>query len=165
MATLQEKKLSYKERKRLPSSKFVFPKSRKYPIHDRAHARNALARVSQFGSESEKSKVRSAVRKKYPGIEVEGKAKVVKLPQKKEKKLAASRYSVFDAIIAENTSRFDSIVSGGASIFDAVIEQSQTSIFDDIVESSDINESSEDKAVKAMLLSEQLVKIRDSLSE
>lgn len=61
-------KLSYEERKELPKKDFVFKKSRSYPIEDKAHARNALARVSQFGSSEEKAKVRSAVERKYPSI-------------------------------------------------------------------------------------------------
>ena len=61
-------KLTYQERKHLPKADFVFKAERKYPIEDKAHARNALARVSQFGSSSEKSKVRSAVHRKYPDI-------------------------------------------------------------------------------------------------
>lgn len=39
-----------------------------YPIPDKAHARNALARVSQHGSPAEKAKVRAAVHKKFPDI-------------------------------------------------------------------------------------------------
>ena len=66
---LEEKKLSYKARKALSSGSFVFPKERRYPIEDKAHARNALARVSQHGSSSsEKAKVRAAVHSKYPDI-------------------------------------------------------------------------------------------------
>ena len=62
-------KLSYKQRKGLPKSSFIFKKERKYPLEDKAHARNALARVAQFGSPAEKAKVRSAVKSKYPTIE------------------------------------------------------------------------------------------------
>jgi hypothetical protein len=66
-------KLTYGQRKALPASAFaVDGKKRKYPIPDKAHARNALARVSQHGSSAEKSKVRAAVKKKYPGIEQGG---------------------------------------------------------------------------------------------
>jgi len=65
-----EKKLSYKQRKGLPSTAFVFPKQRKYPIHDKAHARNALARVSAFGTPAEKAKVRAAVCRKYPDFPI-----------------------------------------------------------------------------------------------
>jgi hypothetical protein len=61
-------KLSYQKRKNLKSSSFVFPGKRAYPIHDMAHARNALARVSQFGTPAEKKRVRAAVHRKYPSI-------------------------------------------------------------------------------------------------
>jgi hypothetical protein len=61
-------RLTYQERKHLKSSTFVEPGKRKYPIPDASHARNALARVSQFGSSSEKAKVRAAVHRKFPGI-------------------------------------------------------------------------------------------------
>ncbi len=61
-------KLTYAQRKKLPRSAFVFPGRRAYPIHDRAHARNALARVSQFGTPAEKAKVRAAVHRRFPGI-------------------------------------------------------------------------------------------------
>jgi hypothetical protein len=60
-------KLTTKGRKALPTSAFAV-KGRKYPIEDKAHARNALSRVSQFGSPAEKSAVRSKVKRKYPGI-------------------------------------------------------------------------------------------------
>ena len=38
-------KLSRKRRERLSSSEFACPSERKYPINDRAHVRNALARL------------------------------------------------------------------------------------------------------------------------
>ena len=74
-----EDKLSYKERQGLSKSQFALPgkgsgpegkQGGSYPIPDESHARNALARVSQHGSEAEKSKVRSAVEKKFPDIKV-----------------------------------------------------------------------------------------------
>lgn len=61
-------KLDYSERKHLPSESFAIPESRSYPIHDESHAKNALARVSQFGSDSEKARVRAAVHRRYPAI-------------------------------------------------------------------------------------------------
>jgi len=62
-------KLSYKQRKRLPDSAFaVDGKKRKYPITDKSHARNALARVSAFGTPQEKKAVRSAVYRKFPSL-------------------------------------------------------------------------------------------------
>jgi hypothetical protein len=60
--------LTPKKRKSLAKGSFAIPERRAYPIHDKAHARNALARVSQHGTASEKRRVRAAVRRKYPGI-------------------------------------------------------------------------------------------------
>lgn len=40
-------KLSAKARKKLPKSEFGMLGSRKYPMPDKSHARNALARASQ----------------------------------------------------------------------------------------------------------------------
>lgn len=76
-----ERKLSYQARQHLPKSDFIFPKGRRYPIEDKPHARNALARVSQHGSSSEKAKVRAAVHRKYPGIgKDEGLDRLVPMP-------------------------------------------------------------------------------------
>jgi len=61
-------KLTYKKRKRLRKRSFAIPEKRKYPIHDIAHARNALARVAAFGTPSEKRRVRAAVYRKYPSL-------------------------------------------------------------------------------------------------
>ena len=61
-------KLNAKSRNALPSKDFAGP-DRSYPIEDKSHARNALARVSQHGSPAEKAKVRAAVHKKYPDIQ------------------------------------------------------------------------------------------------
>jgi hypothetical protein len=46
-----------------------------YPIPDPAHARNALARVSQFGTSAEKATVRRKVAEKFPGIGQANKSK------------------------------------------------------------------------------------------
>jgi hypothetical protein len=40
-------KLKAASRKRIPSSQFGLPGSRKYPMNDRSHAANAKARASQ----------------------------------------------------------------------------------------------------------------------
>jgi hypothetical protein len=65
-------KLTSKARSKLKSSSFAVPSKKpgsgSYPIPDASHARNALARVSQHGSPSEKAKVRAAVHRKYPSI-------------------------------------------------------------------------------------------------
>ena len=61
-------KLTYKARESLKSTSFVYPKERRYPIHDLAHARNALARVSAHGTPTEKARVKAAVYRKYPEL-------------------------------------------------------------------------------------------------
>jgi hypothetical protein len=61
-------KLTSRQRKRLPKGAFALPGKRAYPINDKSHARNALARVSQHGTPAQKQKVRSAVARKYPTI-------------------------------------------------------------------------------------------------
>lgn len=58
-------KLSAAARKALPASAFVFPSKRAYPIHDRAHARNALARSA---GKPEHAVVLAAVRRRYPDL-------------------------------------------------------------------------------------------------
>ena len=60
--------LTTKKRKSLKKSQFAVPGERKYPIHDKSHAQNALSRVSQFGTPAEKAQVRAAVAKKFPGV-------------------------------------------------------------------------------------------------
>jgi hypothetical protein len=61
-------RLTYEERQALSPREFAEPGERKYPIEDESHARNALSRVSQFGTPSEKRMVRAAVAKRYPEI-------------------------------------------------------------------------------------------------
>ncbi len=41
-------KLTAKKRKKIPSSEFGLPGSRKYPMPDKSHAANAKARASQM---------------------------------------------------------------------------------------------------------------------
>jgi hypothetical protein len=60
-------KLNAKSRRAIKGSNFALP-GRRYPIHDRSHAANALARVSQHGSSAEKAAVRRKVKAKYPGM-------------------------------------------------------------------------------------------------
>ena len=60
-------KLTAEKRKKIPKGDFALGGGR-YPIEDKAHARNALSRISQFGSPAEKKKVRAKVHKKYPSI-------------------------------------------------------------------------------------------------
>lgn len=60
-------KLTSAARKAIPTKEFAGPK-RSYPIPDKSHARNALARVSEFGSSALKAKVRAKVKSKFPSI-------------------------------------------------------------------------------------------------
>lgn len=64
---LQMAKLTTKARKAIPTGDFALP-GRSYPIEDASHARNALARVSQHGSSSEKATVRRKVHEAFPHI-------------------------------------------------------------------------------------------------
>ena len=77
-------KLTTAQRKRLKKSTFAVPskKTKKnpagrggYPIPDKSHARNALARVSQHGTPAEKAAVRDKVEARFPDIAVGGKKK------------------------------------------------------------------------------------------
>lgn len=74
-------KLTLKARKALPSSDFVFPKTRAYPIEDRDHAEAAERLVGREHSASMKAKVDAAVHERYPQL---GK-------KKKKSKKAAQR--------------------------------------------------------------------------
>lgn len=62
------KNLTTKDRKKLSKKSFALPGKRRYPIPDKAHARNALARVAQNGSPAEQKKVKAAVKKRFPSI-------------------------------------------------------------------------------------------------
>lgn len=59
--------LSTAARKHLPDSAFA-GSNRSYPIPDKSHARNALARVAQHGSPAQQAQVRAAVHRKFPAI-------------------------------------------------------------------------------------------------
>lgn len=61
-------KLTYAKRQRMRDSSFALPRERKYPIDTIGRARNALARVSQFGTAKEQSIVRRKVYAKYPSL-------------------------------------------------------------------------------------------------
>jgi hypothetical protein len=60
-------KLDAEKRSKIPASEFALP-GRRYPIEDKGHARNALARVSQDGTPSEKATVHRKVAAKYPDL-------------------------------------------------------------------------------------------------
>jgi hypothetical protein len=68
-ATNPMAKLTTEQRKALPKSDFVFPDkapgSGSYPIPDKSHAMNALARSA---GKPEEAAVKAAVRRRYPGL-------------------------------------------------------------------------------------------------
>lgn len=86
VATKLAKVLTTTAREHVSKKNFALPEKKNshnpageggYPIPDKAHARNALARVSQHGSPSEKSRVRAKVHAKYPDIGKEKKASFI----------------------------------------------------------------------------------------
>jgi len=60
-------RLTTATRKALPTSTFAGP-HRSYPIPDASHARNALARASQFATPKVKAQIRAKVHRTFPGI-------------------------------------------------------------------------------------------------
>ena len=60
-------RLKAKTRNALPTKDFAGP-DRSYPIEDKSHARNALARVSQHGTAELKAQVRAKVHRKFPEL-------------------------------------------------------------------------------------------------
>ncbi len=68
-------KLNAKMRNAIPARDFALPGPRKFPIMDKSHAKNALARAS---GKSVQGKVDAAVKRKYPGL---GKSKEPREPQ------------------------------------------------------------------------------------
>jgi 2'-5' RNA ligase len=54
-------------RKHIATKNFALPGGR-YPIHDEAHARNALARVAQHGTPEERALVQRKVHRKFPSL-------------------------------------------------------------------------------------------------
>jgi hypothetical protein len=69
LAQVEKHDLTAQGREHIKGKNFAEPKQKKYPIEDRTHARNALARVAQNGSPSEKKAVDAKVHAKYPGID------------------------------------------------------------------------------------------------
>lgn len=69
------KDLTTQQRKKLSKKQFALPGKRKYPIPDKAHARNALARVAQNGTPAQQKKVKAAVKKRFPSIGMKSRKK------------------------------------------------------------------------------------------
>lgn len=81
-------KLTAAARKKIPSKDFALGGGR-YPIEDAAHARNALARVSQHGTPAEKAEVRAKVHSKYPNM---GKQSLIGHGAKRKRSQAEKMY-------------------------------------------------------------------------
>jgi len=60
-------RLTAEERRRLPASAFVFPKTRAFPIHDERHAKAALILAGRKGP-AVLARVRAAVKRRYPHL-------------------------------------------------------------------------------------------------
>jgi hypothetical protein len=69
LTLVDEAELDAKKRNALDDSDFALP-GRKYPIPDESHARSALQRVKQFGSPGDQAKVKAAVKRKFPDMDV-----------------------------------------------------------------------------------------------
>jgi hypothetical protein len=96
--------LTHEERKELPSSAFAIPEDRKYPIENEAHAKDALSRVSAFGSAKEKARVRQSVHDRYPYINIGGLKDAQKLSPKSEggeSLLVTGRFPARDKAMAQ----------------------------------------------------------------
>ena len=78
--------LTAARRRELKPSQFALPEKNGYPDDTPGRARNALSRVAQFGTPSEKKRVRAKVARDYPGI-------AQSKPAAKEKKTGNSRNS------------------------------------------------------------------------
>lgn len=64
-------KLTAATRNAIPISEFAGP-GRSYPDEDASHARNALARVSEYGTPAVKAEVRANVHRDFPNIGSKG---------------------------------------------------------------------------------------------
>lgn len=70
-------RLTARGRKRIKASNFALP-GKRYPVHNKTHARAALAMVAKHGTPAEKKRVWAVVARKYPSITVSGRARTPK---------------------------------------------------------------------------------------
>jgi hypothetical protein len=69
--------LTARKRKKLGKKSYAIPSKKLYPIHDKAHAKNALARAASPKNRGHYATVRKAVLKKYPSLKQTGKRQSV----------------------------------------------------------------------------------------
>jgi hypothetical protein len=65
---IEKSVLSAEGREKIKPKNFAMPQSKSYPIHDRAHARNALARAAQSQTKGSYKAVAAKVHEKFPDI-------------------------------------------------------------------------------------------------
>jgi hypothetical protein len=132
---LTEKKLEFKNRKRIAKKNFVFKKKApahgSFPIENLVHARDALSRAAAKGGSVE-ADVKAKVYKKYPGLKA----------RHKEREESTS---VFDTGISEGTTK--------SGLFDEIISK-------DVDEADDIKI---EKLARTLTLTEDLVEIRNTV--
>lgn len=58
-------RLNTARRDALPDSAFAIPEKRAYPVQDKGHAQAAVGEVQAHGTPDEKSRVRSAVKRRF----------------------------------------------------------------------------------------------------
>ncbi len=68
MAPRPKRKSTAKGVKRLPSSAFVYPRTRKYPVNTKARARAALSYGARSDTAGSYSTIRRKVLKRYPSL-------------------------------------------------------------------------------------------------
>ena len=83
-------KLSTETRKKIPATKYAFPKERKEPLENAAHVRNAIARFNQVEGVSEAEKdaawkrIKTAAKKVGVEMEEGGRKELKPRPAKKK---------------------------------------------------------------------------------
>jgi hypothetical protein len=88
-------KLDTEDRKKIPATKYAFPKERKEPLENAAHVRNAIARFNQVEGVSEAEKAAAWKRiktaaKKF-GVEMEESSRKELKPTKAAKKTKSKK--------------------------------------------------------------------------
>lgn len=79
------------KRHSLPRSDFVYPDREGFPINDKAHARNALARAAQSKTSGSYETVARKVRAKYPDIQTKGSSRASTTSKKTTKTATAKK--------------------------------------------------------------------------
>ena len=139
------KVLTTRGRNQIKKGNFALP-GRRYPIHDRSHAQNALSRVSQHGTPSEKATVRAAVKNKYPTM---GKEANVKMSKYKAYKKKQSKYLGSDRHI-KNQSLGSFVGMGGATAIPTFMGTHFYNLGQRIAASQELADLTKDKTLKQL---------------